>query len=112
RAELKERLQQVNVQLPAAEYDLRLQLSAEKKQPPPRGTVPDGWACKRTKRRSSWRSPLGVNEEQTWLWQVDLTVVEETRIGPTGLPVLSEVMELELEMVPAARDNWLKIEDR
>ncbi|CAM9334333.1 unnamed protein product [Choristocarpus tenellus] len=109
-AELKERRHQANFQLPAAEYDLRVQVSVEKEQQPLPGGVPDGWTCRRTKRRSTWRSPPGGEEDSTWLWRADVTLVEETRQGPAGF-VVQELRELELELLPGARDYWLRLTD-
>lgn len=100
--------QQFNFQLPAAHYDLRVQASVEQAQPPIQGSEPpEGWSGRRTKRRVSWRSPTGAAEEESWLWQADLTLVEEVS-QERGV---QEVREVELELLPRVRDRWLTLSD-
>lgn len=104
--ERKETKKQVNFQLPAASYDLRVQASLEEAMEPMQGTdPPEGWSGRRTKRRVSWKSPSNVPEGAAWLWQADLTLVEE--ISPNR--GLLETWEVELELLPRARDRWLSL---
>lgn len=107
--ERKETRKQMNFELPAAPYDLRVQASVEHTKEPLEGTEPPpGVSRKRTKRRISWKSPPGMAEEQKWLWQADLTLVEELskQLGAR------EVREVELELLPGIRDRWLALSDR
>lgn len=106
--ERKETRQQINFQLPAAPYDLRVQASLEQTMEPMQGSdPPEGWSGRRTKRRFSWKSPSGLPEEDAWLWQADLTLVEIV----SSHKGLHEVREVELELLPRARDRWLALSD-
>ncbi|CAM9426379.1 unnamed protein product [Ascophyllum nodosum] len=107
--ERKEAMQQMNFELPAAPYDLRVQASIEHtKEPLPGTEPPPGASGRRTKRRISWKSPPGMAEEQKWLWQADLTLVEEVSKQRGA----QEVREVELELLPRVRDHWLALSDR
>lgn len=106
-----------NFQLPAADYDLRLQASVEHPAAPlvgPDGKatgVPAEWSGKRTKRRFSWKSPSGVPDNQAWLWRADLTLVDEVTKDVAGNRQVQVVREVELELLPQARDLWLGLKD-
>lgn len=114
--ERKEPKSRKNFQLPAADYDLRLQASIEHASEPLVGSdgrptaVPGEWSKKRHKQRASFKSPTGAREEEAWLWQADLTLVEETTQDVTGLHARM-VREVELELIPQARDLWLNLTD-
>lgn len=105
--ERKEMRQQVNFQMPAAPYDLRVQASVERAMEPIPGTEgpPEGWSAVRTKRRVSWKSPSDLPEEEAWLWQADVTLVEEISAQRGA----QEVREVELELLPRVRDRWLAL---
>ena len=106
--ERKETQQQVNFQLPAAPYDLRVQASHEKAMEPMQGTEPpEGWSSRRTKRRVSWKSSSSLPEDEAWLWQADLTLVEELSQNRG----VQETREVELELLPRARHRWLSLTD-
>lgn len=111
--ERKEAKHQVNFQLAAAPYDLRVQASQEQRLGPEAAGLrpgsnepPQGWSRRRTKRRLSWKSDPSMSEEEAWLWRADLTVVEE--VTPQR-DAVSEVREVELELLPRARDRWLSL---
>ncbi|CBJ31334.1 conserved unknown protein [Ectocarpus siliculosus] len=85
RCERKEARQQVNFQLAAAQYDLRVQASLEQPVPPEAvpglqpgsSEPPQGWSGRRTKRRFSFKSDANTPEDERWIWRADLTLVEE-----------------------------------
>lgn len=111
--ERKEARHQVNFQLAAAPYDLRVQASLEQRVAPEMaglqpGSIepPQGWSGRRTKRRFSWKSDSSMSEDEAWLWRADLTVVEEVSPHRGGV---NEVREVELELLPRARDHWLSL---
>lgn len=97
--EHKEKLLVLDLALPAAPYDLRLTLSAEKpldnhipatNNAPP----PAGWTTKRVKRRRSY-----TRRDKSIPWQLDIT--EVTTSYPTTSNRPSEVTyEVEMELTP------------
>lgn len=112
--ERKETRQLVNFQLPAAPYDLRVQASQEQRVPPEAAGLqpgsnepPQGWSGRRIKRRFSWKSDPSMSEDEAWLWRADLTLVEEFNAHRGG--GVKEVREVELELLPRARDRWLSL---
>lgn len=116
--ERKEARQQVNFQLAAAPYDLRVQASQEQRLAPEVSGLqpgsnepPQGWSGRRTKRRFSWKSASSMPEDEAWLWRADLTLVEEVspNRGGGGGGGMNEVREVELELLPRARDRWLSL---
>ncbi|CAM9364559.1 unnamed protein product [Ectocarpus fasciculatus] len=117
RCERKEARQQVNFQLAAAQYDLRVQASLEQAVPPEAvpglqpgsSEPPQGWSGRRTKRRFSFKSDANTPEDERWIWRADLTLVEEVSNGPQRAGGVREVREVELELLPAARDRWLSL---
>ena len=117
--ERKEARHQVNFQLAAAPYDLRVQASLEQRVAPEMAGLqpgsnepPQGWSGRRTKRRFSWKSDSSMSEDEAWLWRADLTLVEELSLaqrGSGGGGGMNEVREVELELLPRARDRWLSL---
>eukprot|EP00903_Cladosiphon_okamuranus_P014342 g13316.t1 len=115
--ERKEARHLVNFQLAAAPYDIRVQASLEQRVAPEMAGLqpgshepPQGWSGRRTKRRFSWKSDSSMSEDEAWLWRADLTVVEEVSSQPGG--GTNEVREVELELLPRARDRWLSLTQR
>lgn len=113
--ERKEARHQVNFQLAAAPYDLRVQASLEQRVAPEAAGLqpgsnepPQGWSGRRTKRRFSWKSDSSMSEDEAWLWRADLTLVEEVS-SQRGSGGMHEVREVELELLPRARDRWLSL---
>lgn len=111
--ERKEARHLVNFQLAAAPYDLRVQASMEQRVAPEMAGLqpgsnepPQGWSGRRTKRRFSWKSDSSMSEDEAWLWRADLTLVEEVSSQRGGM---NEVREVELELLPRARDRWLSL---
>ena len=100
KSESKEKFYPVDLQIPAAAYDLRIQSSLETNL----GSVsnpPDNWKNKRTKRRVSW--------ESSEMWRSDLTLVEtETRPGVEEKP---PTWEVELELLPKKTKEWISTSD-
>lgn len=93
-SEKKEKIHTVDIQLPAASYDLRFQASLETGKEEVTGTdPPDGWIQKRTKRRVSWTSP------EVKYWKADLTLIEPSSGSGTW--------EVELELLPEAMVEWI-----
>lgn len=112
--ERKEARHLVNFQLAAAPYDLRVQASLEQRVAPEMAGLqpgsnepPQGWSGRRTKRRFSWKSDSSMSEDEAWLWRADLTLVEEVSSHRGG--GINEVREVELELLPRARDRWLSL---
>lgn len=94
--ENKERLVYLDLTVPAAPYDLRIQLATEKivdanipDNPPP------GWSTKRIKRRRSYS-----RRDNTISWQIDVTEVTTTYVDTTKPADVT--YELEMELNPAA----------
>lgn len=111
--ERKEARHLANFQLAAAPYDLRVQASLEQRVAPEVAGLqpgssepPQGWSGRRTKRRFSWKSDSSMSEDEAWLWRADLTLVEEVSSQRGGM---KEVREVELELLPRARDRWLSL---
>ena len=96
-SETKEKIQTVDIMIPAASYDLRFQTSLETYQGNESGTdPPTGWNCKRTKRRVSW-----ISSEKAKYWKADLTFVE------TSGSITSNTWEVELELLPEVMVEWI-----
>ena len=94
--ERKERLSVMDLAIPAAPYDVRIQLATEKavdkniqKAPPP------GWTSKRVKRRRSY-----TRRDKSMKWQIDVTEVTTTFRDTDKLAEVS--YELEMELLPDA----------
>lgn len=83
-SEKKEKLQTVDVALPAAPYDLRLttatELSLDSQRVPSVSSLAPGWTAKRVKRRRSY-----VRADKSFAWRMDVTEVTTTdNPGPGG----------------------------
>jgi hypothetical protein len=89
--EYKEKLQQIDMTLPAAKYDFRISLASEKVVDPAVTSVPPGWTMHRVKRRRSyWRKDGNI------AWQIDVTEVTSTPKDAAGQK--SVVFEIEMEL--------------
>lgn len=98
--EKKEAIHQVNLQLPASPYDIRVQSSLEKPMGEETSVAP-GWSTRRTKKRVSSQSYQNS-------WRADMTFVEELS-AETGL--LRKTWEVEFELLSIDRDAWLSKSD-
>jgi hypothetical protein len=94
--EHKERLDAIDLAVPAAPYDIRIQLATEKaidnnlqNAPPP------GWTNKRVKRRRSYS-----RRDKSIKWQIDVTEVTTTFSDPDRHAEVA--YELEMELLPDA----------
>jgi mRNA capping enzyme, catalytic domain/mRNA capping enzyme, beta chain/mRNA capping enzyme, C-terminal domain len=90
--ENKERLLFLDLAIPAAPYDVRIQLATEKlvdanipDAPPP------GWTTKRVKRRRSYS-----RRDKSIAWQIDVTEVTTTYIDTTKPAEVTYELEMEL----------------
>ena len=90
--EYKEKLEQMDLTLPAAKYDLRISLASEKVVDPAVMAVPPGWRMHRIKRRRSYSRRDG-----NIAWQIDVTEVTSTpKDDPTSHTVTYEI-EMEIK---------------
>ncbi len=90
--EYKEKLQQMDLTLPAAKYDMRISLASEKVVDPAVASPPPGWNMHRIKRRRSYSRRDG-----NIAWQIDVTeVTSATKDDPTNKSVNYEI-EMELK---------------
>ena len=100
RMECKSRMTGMDVALPAAPYDLRLQLATENVVDNAVKDVPNGWSTKRIKRRRSY-----TRRDKSFAWRLDVTEVT-TAASSSGivLPTTSGgggggvTYEIELEL--------------
>ena len=71
--ERKEKIATMDLALPAAKYDLRLNLSSERTVDAnvPPSTLPNGWSSRRLKRRRSYSK-----RDRSFAWLIDVTEVE------------------------------------
>ncbi|CAB9512432.1 capping enzyme subunit alpha [Seminavis robusta] len=91
KAEYKDKLANMDLTIPAASYDMRISLAAEKvldNRVPP--TPPPGWTSKRIKRRRSYTRRGGA-----FAWQIDVTEVT-TSYNSNRHPEISYEIEMEL----------------
>jgi mRNA capping enzyme, catalytic domain/mRNA capping enzyme, beta chain/mRNA capping enzyme, C-terminal domain len=94
--EKKERLLFLDLAVPAAPYDIRIQLATEKcvdDQIP--NVPPPNWKTKRIKRRRSY-----TRRDKTIVWQIDVTEVTTTYSDPAKAAEVT--FELEMELSPSA----------
>ncbi|KAL3924349.1 MAG: hypothetical protein SGILL_001101 [Bacillariaceae sp.] len=89
--EYKEKLEQADMILPAAKYDLRIGLASEKVSNPNIVNVPPGWTLHRIKRRRSYK-----RRDQNMAWQIDVTEVTST--AKQNLANKTVVYEIEMEL--------------
>lgn len=90
--EYKDKLANMDLTIPAAHYDMRVTLAAEKvldphvpEQPPP------GWTMKRIKRRRSY-----TRRDKSIAWQIDVTEVTSSHIDSNQPPEVDYEIEMEL----------------
>jgi mRNA guanylyltransferase len=90
--EYKEKLQQADMILPAAKYDLRIGLASEKVTNPNIVEVPQGWSIHRVKRRRSYK-----RRDQNMAWQIDVTEVTSTPKDKIANKTVVYEIEMELQ---------------
>jgi hypothetical protein len=90
--EYKEKLQRMDLIVPAAKYDLRIELASEKVVVPNQMTVPDGWSVHRVKRRRSYK-----RKDTNMAWQIDVTEVTSTPKGNHGKTKVDYEIEMEVQ---------------
>ena len=78
--EYKEKLQQMDLTIPAGKYDFRIGLASEKVVDPAVTSVPPGWTMHRVKRRRSYSRRDG-----NIAWQIEVTEVTSTPKETIGL---------------------------
>mmetsp|Transcript_26426 Transcript_26426/g.62063 ORF Transcript_26426/g.62063 Transcript_26426/m.62063 type:complete len:788 (-) Transcript_26426:65-2428(-) len=90
--EYKEKLDQRDLIIPAAKYDLRIGLASEKIVDPNVTHIPAGWSLHRVKRRRSYK-----RKDTNMGWQIDVTEVTSTsKHNPSKKTVVYEI-EMELQ---------------
>jgi len=89
--EIKSKLTGLDLTIPAASYDFRMNLATEKVLDAnvPREQPPQGWTSKRIKRRRSYS-----RRDKSILWQIDVTEVTSSSRG--GQPTVDYEIEFEL----------------
>jgi hypothetical protein len=90
--EYKEKLQRVDLIVPAAKYDLRIELASEKVVVPNQMSVPDGWSVHRVKRRRSYK-----RKDTNMAWQIDVTEVTSTPRANHGKTKVDYEIEMEIQ---------------
>jgi hypothetical protein len=90
--EYKEKLEQMDLTLPAAKYDMRISLASEKVVDPAVTTVPPGWKLHRIKRRRSYSRRDG-----NIAWQIDVTEVTSTPKDDLSNKTVAYEIEMELK---------------
>ena len=116
--ESKRKVLEINVALPAANYDLRLTVAVESEENAAQGVLP-GWESRRAKIRTSFQDPLG----NTTLgpWSLDFTCVttleQDSNEDPAGGAMRhggggggsmdDESTEVEFELGNQAMSHWL-----
>jgi mRNA capping enzyme, catalytic domain len=135
RRETKEAKLTMNFQLPAAPYDMRVMVSVEDVRPAAdladtNGSAtaaaaaqqpPADWMTQRRRRRVTWESPPGCPLDRAHHWRLDATTVEvrdgsssnssiangSSSSSSSSAGELTEVLEVELELLPAVQTQWL-----
>lgn len=91
--EYKDKLANMDLTIPAANYDMRISLAAEKvldaRVPP---DPPPGWSRKRVKRRRSY-----TRRDKSIFWQIDVTEVTTSDVDPNKTPEVAYEIEMELQ---------------
>ncbi|KAG7342838.1 mRNA capping enzyme [Nitzschia inconspicua] len=90
--EYKEKLQQRDIILPAAKYDLRIGLASEKVVDSNITSVPPGWTRHRVKRRRSYK-----RRDTNMAWQIDVTEVTTTPNDNFAKKTVAYEIEIELQ---------------
>ena len=98
RMECKSKITGMDVALPAAPYDLRLQLATERTVDDAVRDPPNGWSTKRVKRRRSYS-----RRDKSFAWRLDVTEVTTTAsssgiVLPTSGGGGGVAYEIELEL--------------
>lgn len=104
RVESKRKAMQVDLNFPAALYDVRISMSEEQLVEHQILSVPNGWSSKRVKRRRSYRRRDNQN-----VWRIDVTEVTTTFAGNNQPP--KHTYEIELELQKDEMRNILKEKD-
>jgi hypothetical protein len=102
--EYKEKLQQLDLTLPAANYDFRISLASEKVVDQHVTSIPQGWSMQRVKRRRSY-----MRRDHNIAWQIDVTEVTSTPRDATQAK--SIVFEIEMELRSYAMLQLVNEED-
>ena len=89
--EYKEKLDQRDLIIPAAKYDLRIGLASEKIVDPNVTHIPAGWSLHRVKRRRSYK-----RKDTNMGWQIDVTEVTST--SKHDLSKKTVIYEIEMEL--------------
>mmetsp|Transcript_8554 Transcript_8554/g.18440 ORF Transcript_8554/g.18440 Transcript_8554/m.18440 type:complete len:780 (+) Transcript_8554:168-2507(+) len=103
--EYKEKLDQRDLIVPAAKYDLRIGLATEKIVDPNVTTIPPGWSLHRVKRRRSYK-----RKDRNMGWQIDVTEVTST--SKHDLSKKTVVYEIEMELQAGVMLNLINMEDK
>mmetsp|Transcript_4851 Transcript_4851/g.11580 ORF Transcript_4851/g.11580 Transcript_4851/m.11580 type:complete len:770 (-) Transcript_4851:419-2728(-) len=103
--EYKEKLDQRDLILPAAKYDLRIGLASEKIVDPNVTHIPAGWALHRVKRRRSYK-----RKDTNMGWQIDVTEVTST--SKHDLSKKTVVYEIEMELQPQVMLKLINMESQ
>lgn len=90
--ETKDKLLVLDFTIPAAKYDMRMNLSSEKVLDAAVADPPPGWKSKRVKRRRSY-----FRKDEKIKWQIDVTEVTTTTNGKSTVDY-----EVEMELFPSA----------
>ena len=92
--EYKDKLSNMDLTIPAANYDMRISLAAEKvldaRVPP---DPPAGWTQKRVKRRRSYS-----RRDKSIAWQIDVTEVTTSYVDTNKPSEVNYEIEMELDM--------------
>lgn len=96
--ESKEKLLTMDLTLPAAPYDMRVNLSSEKVLDGNLTTPPPTWTVKRVKRRRSY-----ARRDKSIAWQIDVTEVTSTHrgVGTSSYSSSQVDYEVEFELRPS-----------
>ena len=90
--EYKEKLDQRDLIVPAAKYDLRIGLATEKIVDPNVTHIPAGWSLHRVKRRRSYK-----RKDANMGWQIDVTEVTSTTKHDISKKTVVYEIEMELQ---------------
>jgi hypothetical protein len=107
RKELKKSLQNLDLCLPAAKYDLRVSLKTEQ----PQGSnvsLQEGWTSKRVKVRHSYKR----RKEEGSYWRIDVTEVTTQKAGKEATHPPTIDYEIEVELLPLALHKLINETDQ
>ncbi|KAL3774878.1 hypothetical protein HJC23_009229 [Cyclotella cryptica] len=107
--ERKEKLSIVDIALPAAPYDLRLQLASEvpieNRRLESVNNIPNGWNTKRVKRRRSYS-----RIDKSFAWRVDVTEVTSS-LAKQGTQPAEVGYEIEMELSSSRTQELIQTSD-